>query len=127
MFDIGFLEIMVVGVLGLIILGPERLPKAARTVALFWGKIRRTMTDFQDDIERQIRTEELKEKLNDPYTSFMDEDEREAKAAKEHEYEAQADLYGSVIAEQDQRQADAQVADGNHTSDSSSQQDTKHS
>jgi len=122
-FDIGFLEIMVVGVLGLIILGPERLPKAARTVALFWGKIRRTMTDFQDDIERQIRTEELKDKLKDPYTSFMDDDEREAKAAKE-EHQAQADIYGSVIAEQDQRQE--QAADTT-TPDQSPQQDSKHS
>lgn len=127
MFDIGFLEIMVVGVLGLIILGPERLPKAARTAALFWGKIRRTMTDFQDDIERQIRTEELKDKLKDPYTSFMDEDEREVQAAKEQEHQAQADLYGSVIAEQDQRQADAQVIDEAQSSDSASQHDTKHS
>lgn len=79
MFDIGFLELMVVGVLGLLILGPERLPKAARTVGLFIGKIRSTMGNIQDDLERQVRTEELKDKLKDPYATFLDEEENAAK------------------------------------------------
>lgn len=80
MFDIGFLELMVVGILGLLVLGPERLPKAARTVGLFIGKIRRTMSSFQDDLERQVRTDELKEKLKDPYATFLDEEELAAKS-----------------------------------------------
>lgn len=79
MFDIGFLELMVVGILGLLVLGPERLPKAARTVGLFIGKIRRTMSNIQDDLERQVRTEELKDKLKDPYATFLDEEESAAK------------------------------------------------
>lgn len=79
MFDIGFLELMVVGILGLLVLGPERLPKAARTVGLFIGKIRRTMNNIQDDMERQVRTDELKEKLKDPYATFIDEEELAAK------------------------------------------------
>jgi sec-independent protein translocase protein TatB len=78
-FDIGFLELMVVGILGLLVLGPERLPKAARTVGLFIGKIRRTMSNIQDDLERHARTEELKEKLKDPYSTFLDEEEVAAK------------------------------------------------
>jgi sec-independent protein translocase protein TatB len=78
-FDIGFLELMVVGILGLLVLGPERLPVAARTVGLFIGKIRRTMSNIQDDLERQVRTDELKEKLKDPYATFLDEEESAAK------------------------------------------------
>jgi sec-independent protein translocase protein TatB len=78
-FDIGFLELMVVGILGLLVLGPERLPVAARTVGLFIGKIRRTMSNIQDDLERQVRTDELKEKLKDPYATFLDEEENAAK------------------------------------------------
>jgi sec-independent protein translocase protein TatB len=77
-FDIGFLELMVVGVLGLLVLGPERLPVAARTVGLFIGKIRRTMSNFQDDLERKVRTDELKEKLKDPYATFVDEEKNAA-------------------------------------------------
>lgn len=75
MFDIGFLELMVVGILGLLVLGPERLPVAARQVGLFIGKIRRTMSNIQDDLERQVRTDELKDKLKDPYATFLDEEE----------------------------------------------------
>jgi sec-independent protein translocase protein TatB len=78
-FDIGFLELMVVGILGLLVLGPERLPVAARQVGLFIGKIRRTMGNIQDDLERQVRTEELKDKLKDPYATFLDEEESAAK------------------------------------------------
>jgi len=78
-FDIGFLELMVVGILGLLILGPERLPKAARTVGSFIGEIRRTMSNIQDDLERQVRTDELQEKLKDPYATFLDEEEIAAK------------------------------------------------
>ena len=62
MFDIGFLELVVVGVLGLLVLGPERLPKAARTIGLLVGRVRRTVNNFQEDLERQVRTEELKQK-----------------------------------------------------------------
>lgn len=77
MFDIGFLEIMVVAILGLLVLGPERLPHAARSAGLLIGKIRRTMSNVQDDLERHARTEELREKLKDPYATFIDDDEKE--------------------------------------------------
>ncbi|MEL7401080.1 MAG: Sec-independent protein translocase protein TatB [Pseudomonadota bacterium] len=74
MFDIGFLELMVVAILGLLVLGPERLPKAARSLGLLIGKVRRTMSNIQDDLERHARTEELREKLKDPYATFLDDD-----------------------------------------------------
>lgn len=80
MFDIGFLELMVVAILGLLVLGPERLPKAARSLGLLIGKVRRTMSNIQDDLERHARTEELREKLKDPYATFMDDDQTEKMA-----------------------------------------------
>ena len=73
MFDIGFTELLLVGVMGLIILGPERLPKAARTLGLLIGRIRRTMSGIQQEIEQEIRNQELQEKLKDPMTTFRDE------------------------------------------------------
>ncbi|ASP37609.1 twin-arginine translocase subunit TatB [Bacterioplanes sanyensis] len=78
MFDIGFLELMVIAIIGLLVLGPERLPKAARTAGLFLGRIRRSLNNIQDDLERQIRTEELREKLKDPYATFLDDDAQQA-------------------------------------------------
>ncbi|MEC9256576.1 MAG: Sec-independent protein translocase protein TatB [Pseudomonadota bacterium] len=74
MFDMGFMELMVIGVLALLVLGPERLPKAARTMGLIIGRVRRSVSNFQEDLERQARTEELKAKLRDPAATFLDED-----------------------------------------------------
>ncbi|WP_300426086.1 Sec-independent protein translocase protein TatB [uncultured Thalassolituus sp.] len=74
MFDIGFMELLVVGVLGLLVLGPERLPKAARTLGLIIGRVRRSMSNLQEDLERHARTEELKAKLRDPAATFLDDD-----------------------------------------------------
>lgn len=73
MFDIGFSELLLCAVIALLVLGPERLPKAARTLGLIIGKIKRSISGIQEELERQIRTEELKEKLKDPYAVFSDD------------------------------------------------------
>ena len=78
MFDIGFSELLVIGVLGLLVLGPEKLPKAARTLGLLVGRARRTVNNFQDELERQVRAEELREKLKDPYATFMADTDKPA-------------------------------------------------
>jgi sec-independent protein translocase protein TatB len=66
-FDIGFWEMSMIGLIALIILGPERLPAVARTVGLWVGRARRMVTDVKADINREIRQSELKdlEKLKD--------------------------------------------------------------
>jgi len=91
MFDIGFLELMVVAVLGLLVLGPERLPHAARSLGLMIGKVRRTMSNIQDDLERHARTEELREKLKDPYATFLDDDEQKQVANSAAEPDSKQD------------------------------------
>lgn len=63
MFDIGFLELVLVGVVGLLVLGPERLPKAARTAGLWIGKIKRSVSGMQREINAQLDAEELRQKL----------------------------------------------------------------
>ena len=63
MFDIGFTELVLLGVIGLLVLGPERLPKAARTVGLWLGQARRMVGDVTREVDRQLKAEELKEKL----------------------------------------------------------------
>jgi sec-independent protein translocase protein TatB len=75
MFDIGFSELLIVGVLGLIILGPERLPKAARTVGLLIGRVRQTMGGIQQQIEQEVRNQEIREKLEDPLRTFLSDEE----------------------------------------------------
>lgn len=96
MLDIGFAELMVVGFLGLIILGPERLPKAARTLGLLIGRVRRTMSGIQQEIEQEVKNQELQEKLEDPMHSYLNDDELSAEQVAEKELlalkEAQAKL-----------------------------------
>jgi sec-independent protein translocase protein TatB len=63
MFDIGFLELILVGIIGLIVLGPERLPVAARTLGKWLGRARRLVSQFTQEIDKEIEIEELKAKL----------------------------------------------------------------
>ncbi len=62
MFDVGFTELMVVAVMGLVILGPERLPVAARTVGKWVGKAKRMVSGVQREIEEELRLDEIKRK-----------------------------------------------------------------
>jgi sec-independent protein translocase protein TatB len=63
MFDIGFLELVIVGIIALLVLGPERLPVAARTVGKWVGRARRMTSQFTKEIDRQIELDELRAEL----------------------------------------------------------------
>ena len=60
MFQIGFLEIAVILILGLIIVGPARLPELIKTWLKFYKKIQKQISNFQKDIETEIGTDEIK-------------------------------------------------------------------
>jgi sec-independent protein translocase protein TatB len=60
MFDLGFSEIVVIAVVTLIVVGPERLPKVARTVGHLLGRFQRYVSDVKSDIQREMQLEELK-------------------------------------------------------------------
>ena len=64
MFDIGFAELLLVSIVGLLILGPERLPGAIRTGSLWLRKFRRSFNDIRAEIEREINTEEIKKEIH---------------------------------------------------------------
>lgn len=63
MFDMGFLELALIAGIALIVLGPERLPVAARTVGRYIGQVRRFVGEFQRQIEQETRLEELNRKI----------------------------------------------------------------
>ena len=87
MFDIGFTELLIVAVVALVVLGPEKLPTAIRTVGLWVGKIKRAVSSVQSEISEELRLDELKrtaaikkeeleKELNDmrqPFSSALDE------------------------------------------------------
>jgi len=60
-FDVGFWELAIIAVIALVVIGPERLPKAARTAGLWVGRARRMVTDVKADIDREIREGDLAE------------------------------------------------------------------
>jgi sec-independent protein translocase protein TatB len=60
MFDIGFSEMVVLAVVALVVLGPERLPKVSRTAGQWMGKMRRYVDDVKSDINRQMELSELR-------------------------------------------------------------------
>jgi len=64
MFDVGFWELALVGLVALLVVGPERLPKLARTAGLWLGRGRRMLSAMKAEIDREIKAEELKEILS---------------------------------------------------------------
>lgn len=63
MFDIGFLELLICAVIALLILGPERLPTAARAAGRWVGSARRMVSQFTSELDKQLKADELKKEL----------------------------------------------------------------
>jgi len=63
-FDISFFEILVIGVVGLVVIGPERLPGAARTCALWIGRLKRTLANTRAELEKHIGADEIRRELH---------------------------------------------------------------
>jgi sec-independent protein translocase protein TatB len=60
MFDVGFWELVFIAIIALLIVGPERMPKIARTAGLWFGKMRGFVSSVKQDIDRELAAEELK-------------------------------------------------------------------
>jgi sec-independent protein translocase protein TatB len=100
MFDIGFSELVLIGVIALIVIGPERLPEVARTVGKYVGRMRRFVNKVRDDIDREIRQEEIRDALKrnadiNEIKNIIDDTrytiEDEVQEAKQHVVEARDD------------------------------------
>src|SRR5438477_4804924 len=72
MFDVGFSEIMVIAVVALVVLGPEKLPKTARTLGHLFGRLQRYVADVKADINRELALEELKKMQAEVKTAASD-------------------------------------------------------
>ena len=93
MFDIGFLEIVIIAAIALIVLGPERLPRAARTAGMWVGRARSMVPAVKTDIDREIRESELADmrKLGEEVTSIKSD------LTKTAESIAKDDAMGDVV------------------------------
>ncbi len=72
MFDIGFSEIVVIAVVALVVIGPERLPKAARTMGHLFGRLQRYVNDVKSDISREMELDDLRKLQREVQTAAAD-------------------------------------------------------
>ena len=72
MFDIGFSELLLFGVIALIVLGPEKLPQAARTAGQWYAKIRRTVSTLQSEIEAELDLAETRQLMQKELAKIRD-------------------------------------------------------
>jgi sec-independent protein translocase protein TatB len=85
MFDLGFSELMIIAVVALIVIGPERLPKVARTLGHLFGRMQRYVNDVKADISREMELDELKKlqtSMQDAARSFEQSVTREVNSAE---------------------------------------------
>ena len=85
MFDIGFSEIVVIAVVALIVIGPERLPKTARTLGHLFGRLQRYVADVKADINREMQLEELRKLQQEVQTAATEIESSVSSAARELE------------------------------------------
>lgn len=85
MFEISFGEIIVIGVVALVVIGPERLPKVARTVGAFVGRLQRYISHVKADIQREVHLGELRQlqsDIQDAATNFESQIKSELDSAE---------------------------------------------
>jgi len=87
MFDVGFLELLLIGIVALLVLGPERLPRVARTAGKWLGRGRRFISSVRDDIDREIKADELREILekqrkNNPVHEIVEHSKKQFEQVK---------------------------------------------
>lgn len=83
MFDVGFSELVVIGIVALVVIGPERLPKVARTAGILFGRMQRYVAQVKADIGREIEMSDLKDAKREFESAARDfKAEVEAKGAE---------------------------------------------
>ena len=97
MFDMGFTELMLIGIVALIVIGPERLPGVARTAGKYFGRLKRFMTTVKADVEQELRADELREILAQQQKELDKLKDNITDAGRE--IEKQADVVGEAGAE----------------------------
>ena len=85
MFDVGFSEIVVIAVVALIVIGPERLPKVARTLGHMFGRLQRYVNEVKADINREMELEELRKLQAQVQSAARDIEQSVTSAAHEVE------------------------------------------
>src|SRR5215467_1446179 len=111
MFDIGFSELLVIAVVALIVIGPERLPTVARTLGHLFGRMQRYVNDVKADISREMELEELKKlqsSMEDAARSMRDSVSSTVESVNKEVVETESEL--NKLAESASPDADSHAA-----------------
>ena len=76
MFGISFTELLLVGLVALLVLGPERLPGAARTAGLWIGRLKRSFNAIKQEVEREIGADEIRRQLHNEHILSLEQEAR---------------------------------------------------
>lgn len=63
MFDIGFTELVLLGIIGLVVIGPQKLPHTIRMISAYTGRIKRTVNDLKHELEQEVDAQELRQRI----------------------------------------------------------------
>jgi sec-independent protein translocase protein TatB len=107
MFDIAFSELLLIGVIALIVIGPQKLPRMARTVGHLLGRLQRYVSDVKADINREIELDELR-KMRDSMQEAASSFESSVKSELD---KTETDLNKSVEAVVEDKPAQAKPAE----------------
>ena len=117
MFDIGFLELMVIAVVGIVVIGPERLPETIKTCALWIGRFRRMVRSAKAEIEQQIGADEIRQEIhNEDVMQRL----KEIEEAKDNFEQKSKDILN-------QKEEEFEAVNPSHHSEESAPQDTENS
>jgi len=83
MFGISFSELLLVGLVALLVLGPERLPGAARTAGLWIGRLKRSFNAIKQEVEREIGADEIRRQLHNEHILSLEEEARKILAPQQ--------------------------------------------
>ena len=96
MFDIGFGELVLIGIVALFVFGPEQLPAVARTLGLWWGRLKYTLQNAKNDFDREVGADEIRRQLHNEQVmkELGESDEAIRRIMKESEEMARAPRKG---------------------------------
>jgi len=115
MFDVGFSELMVIGIVALVVIGPERLPRVARTAGVLFGRLQRYVSQVKADIGREIEMSDLKQaksEFESAARSFKAEVEAKGAEVEREIRDAQSQIERDLAVKSEASPAPAQAAAG---------------
>jgi sec-independent protein translocase protein TatB len=113
MFDIGFSELLVIGVIALVVMGPERLPETVRTISLWFGRMKQMLSSARQELENEVGMDEIRRQLQNE--KIM----RDLDAAKENIETTITDTQAAI----DKEISDAKITGENELADARAELD----